>query len=109
MFLSKKKVDNQFSIDQNSFYRARRPTQLEQDDMKSAAKVTVQVEDYKGNMVAVTGFKSLKLNIHGNWVGYVGRDRLENFSCAWDAADWFLGADCSGDDIKVFMAKHNMH
>lgn len=76
--------------------------------MKSTTKVTVQVEDYKGNMVAVVGFKSLKLNIHGNWVGYVGRERVENFSCAFDAAKWFLGTE-SGDDVSAFMIKHSMH
>jgi hypothetical protein len=77
--------------------------------MKSASKVTVHVEDYKGNMTAVVGFKSLKQNIHGNWIGYVGRERLENFSCAWDAAAWFLGSEGTGEAIKAFMTKHSMH
>lgn len=76
--------------------------------MKSAAKVTVQVEDYKGDTVELVGFKSLKLNIHGNWIGYVGRERVENFSCAWDAAKWFLASEES-DSIKAFMTKHSMH
>jgi hypothetical protein len=74
--------------------------------MKSSTKVTVQVEDYKGNMVDVVGFKSLKLNIHGNWVGYVGRERIENFSCAFDAAMWMVG---EAGDIQAFMTKHNMY
>lgn len=76
--------------------------------MKSSNKVTVQIEDYKGNLVDVVGFKSLKLNIHGNWVGYVGRERIENFSCAFDAAKWFLTSEKS-DDVNAFMIKHNMH
>lgn len=77
--------------------------------MKSKNKVTVQVEDYKGNMVDVVGVKSLKQNIHGNWIGYVGRERIENFSCAFDAAKWFLGVDATADDITVFMTKNIMH
>lgn len=76
--------------------------------MKSTTKVNIQIEDYKGNMVVVVGFKSLKQNIHGNWVGYVGRERVENFSCAFDAAKWFLLTE-ENDDIKAFMTKHNMH
>jgi hypothetical protein len=75
--------------------------------MKSSTKMTVPVEDYKGNTVKVVGFKSLKLNTHGNWIGYVGRERIENFSCAWDAANWFL-ADANAN-ILTFMTKHNMH
>ena len=77
--------------------------------MKSKIKVTVQVEDYKGNMVDVVGVKSLKQNIHGNWVGYVGRERIENFSCAFDAAKWFLGVDTNPEEISAFMIKHIMH
>jgi hypothetical protein len=76
--------------------------------MKSTTKVTIQVENYKGEMEAITGFKSLKLNNHGNWIGYVGRERVENFSCAFDAAKWFLATE-EGDDISKFMTKHNMY
>lgn len=73
--------------------------------MKSSKKITVQVEDYKGNMIDLTGFLSLKLNIHGNWIGYVGKERVENFSCAFDAASWI----CEGKDVQEFMTKHSMH
>lgn len=76
--------------------------------MKSSNKVTVQIEDYKGNMVDVVGFKSLKQNIHGNWIGYVGRERIENFSCAFDAASWFITTE-SDVDVQAFMTKHKMH
>lgn len=76
--------------------------------MKSTTKVTIQVEDYKGNMVDVVGFKSLKSNVHGNWIGYVGRERVENFSCAFDAAKWFLATE-EAEEITSFMKKHNMY
>lgn len=75
--------------------------------MKSANKVTIQVEDYKGDMTDVTGFKSLKLNTHGNWIGYVARERIQNFSCAFDAAKWFLNGEAT--DVIAFMTKHSMH
>lgn len=76
--------------------------------MKSSKKVNVQIEDYKGDMLVITGHKSLKENIHGNWIGYVGRKRVENFSCAFDAATWFLLTE-EEQDVKAFMTKHKMY
>lgn len=76
--------------------------------MKSTNKVTVQIEDYKGDVLEVVGFKSLKQNIHGNWIGYVGRERIENFSCAFDAASWFLVTE-KEDDVVEFMNNNSMN
>lgn len=76
--------------------------------MKSSNKVNVEVKDYKDETITLTGFKSLKQNTHGNWIGYVGRERVENFSCAFDASVWFLLTE-ENQDVKAFMTKHKMY
>ena len=73
--------------------------------MKSTNKVTIQVEDYKGNITEITGFKSLRVNVYGNLVGYVGRTKVENFSRGRAAAEWLL--DTIDTDITdAFLEKH---
>ena len=78
--------------------------------MKSATKVTVQVEDYKGNMASVTGFKTLKRNNAGNLKGFVGSEMIQNFGDdnALKAAMWFLGTE-DGAEAAAFCKENNLY
>jgi len=76
--------------------------------MKSAAKVTVKVEDYKGEVTELTGFKTLKRNQHGNIRGYVGRELVEQFGeDSIRAAAWILETE-EPAEIDAFCKKHKL-
>ncbi|WP_391558978.1 hypothetical protein [Robertmurraya sp.] len=77
--------------------------------IKSSKPVEYKITDYKGNESVLTGYKSLRKNIYGNWKGYIGRNDVEMFASAFDAAHWFLGYDCGAEDITNFLKLNNMH
>lgn len=77
--------------------------------IKSSKPVEYTITDYKGVETTLFGYKSLKKNIYGNWKAYIGRNVVETFASAFDAADWFLGKDCEAEDITEFLKLHNMH
>lgn len=74
--------------------------------MKSTNKVTVQIEDYKGELIELTGYKSLRRNSHGNIRGYVGREVVKQFGeDNLSAAKWLLDTD-DLEAIAEFCTKH---
>lgn len=75
--------------------------------MKSATKVTVQIEDYKGVVSDVTGFKSVKRNNSGNLKGFVGSTMVVMFGYdTIQAAMWFL--DTEDSSVAAEFLKTNL-